>query len=123
MTLWTTQTRRKHSLLQPKCDGCRHHQHSKPPSVRKRNGALWQKDDASSVNSRDTCPETVQRNQTDRIPSPAALSPHEVPHLLLKYEPHVQTMRKQLSPCQNRKKGLTMLSIPLGISMKEKDKS
>jgi hypothetical protein len=88
----------------------------------KKSDASWQKDNASFASSKDTCPKDAQRNQATRTPLPLH-SPHIAPHLLLEYELHVQTMKKQSSLHQNQKKGLMTLSTPLVTSTKEKGKS
>jgi hypothetical protein len=93
------------------------------PSVKKRNDDSWQKDDVSSVSNKGICPEAAQRNQVARAPPLLVLNHHTMPHLLLEYEPHIQTMKKQLSPCQNPRKELMMSSTPLGISTKWRGKS
>jgi hypothetical protein len=91
-------------------------------SVRRRNSDSWQKAIASSVNSKDTCPEAAQRNQA-KPPMLPPVSQHKTPHLLHKSELPGQMMKKQLSLPQNKRKELIKWSIPLATSMKEKGKS
>jgi hypothetical protein len=91
--------------------------------VKKKSNNSWQKDDVSSASNKDMCLEAARRSQTTQIPPLLVPNPHAMPHLLLRYEPHVQMMKRQLSPHQNQRKGLMMLSTPLGISTKGKGRS
>jgi hypothetical protein len=83
----------------------------------------WQKDDASSANNKDTCLDTVQRNQATRTMPLLVLNPPVMPHLLLESKLHMQMMKKRLSLHQNQRKGLMMSSTPSGTLIKERDKS